>query len=68
MEQLQQNINRAGIVGSLVANDFKSSMLIVPLLDKTFATGCAIRIGETARDDTRPETPENADRCMRENT
>lgn len=39
MEQLQQNINRAGIVGSLVANDFKSSMLIVPLLDKTSATG-----------------------------
>ncbi|MGY3856905.1 efflux RND transporter permease subunit [Aeromonas intestinalis] len=39
IEQLRQNINRAGIVGSLVASDFKSSMLIVPLLDKASATG-----------------------------
>jgi hypothetical protein len=31
--------SRAGIVGSLVASDFKSSMLIVPLLDKSAATG-----------------------------
>jgi uncharacterized protein len=39
IEQLRQNINRAGIVGSLVSNDFKSTMLIVPLLDKASATG-----------------------------
>ncbi|VVN79128.1 efflux RND transporter permease subunit [Pseudomonas fluorescens] len=39
IEQLRQNINRAGIVGSLVASDYKSSMLIVPLLDKASATG-----------------------------
>lgn len=39
IEQLRQNINRAGIVGSLVASDFKSTMLIVPLLDKASATG-----------------------------
>jgi hypothetical protein len=39
IEQLRQNINRAGIVGSLVASDFKSSMLVVPLLDKNSATG-----------------------------
>ena len=39
IEQLRQNINRAGIVGSLVASDFKSSMLIVPLLDKASVTG-----------------------------
>ena len=39
IDQLRQNINRAGIVGSLVANDFKSTMLIVPLLDKASATG-----------------------------
>jgi predicted RND superfamily exporter protein len=32
-EQLRANIARAGIVGSLVGNDFKSSMLVVPLLD-----------------------------------
>ncbi|CAN7308926.1 MMPL family transporter [Pseudomonas sp. LjRoot71] len=42
IEQLRQNINRAGIVGSLVASDFKSSMLIVPLLDKNSATGQSI--------------------------
>lgn len=42
IEQLRQNINRAGIVGSLVASDFKSSMLVVPLLDKASATGKSI--------------------------
>jgi predicted RND superfamily exporter protein len=42
IDQLRQNINRAGIVGSLVASDFKSSMLIVPLLDKASATGQGI--------------------------
>ena len=30
----KQNIARSGIVGSLVGNDFKSSMIFVPLLDK----------------------------------
>jgi uncharacterized protein len=34
VEQLKQNIARSGIVGSLVANNFKSSMIFVPLLDK----------------------------------
>ncbi len=33
MAQLKSNILRAGIVGSYVANDFKSSMVVVPLLD-----------------------------------
>src|SRR5258706_766842 len=32
-EKLRANIARAGIVGSLVGSDFKSSMLVVPLLD-----------------------------------
>ena len=32
-EQLRGNIARAGLVGSLVGNDFKSSMIVVPLLD-----------------------------------
>jgi predicted RND superfamily exporter protein len=41
-EQLRQNIERANIVGSLVARDFKSSMLIVPLLDQDSATGKGI--------------------------
>ncbi|WP_444436280.1 efflux RND transporter permease subunit [Pseudomonas sp. A6] len=39
---LRQNIARAGIVGSLVANDFRSSMLVVPLLEHDSATGKGI--------------------------
>jgi predicted RND superfamily exporter protein len=39
LEKLKQNIIRSGIIGSLVANDFKSSMIFVPLLDKDQATG-----------------------------
>jgi predicted RND superfamily exporter protein len=39
VEQLKQNIARAGIVGSLVANNFQSSMIFVPLLDKEPGTG-----------------------------
>lgn len=39
IEQLRQNIERANIVGSLVARDFKSSMLVLPLLDQDSATG-----------------------------
>jgi predicted RND superfamily exporter protein len=38
-EALRGNIARAGIVGSLVGNDFKSSMLVVPLLDIDPRTG-----------------------------
>jgi predicted RND superfamily exporter protein len=38
-EQLRANIARAGVVGSLVGNDFKSSMLVVPLLDTDPTTG-----------------------------
>ncbi len=41
IEQLRQNIARAGIVGSLVANDFKSTMLVVPLLDQAAAAAGA---------------------------
>jgi predicted RND superfamily exporter protein len=33
MDRLRENINRAGIVGSYVANNLKSSMIFVPLLD-----------------------------------
>jgi len=42
VEQLRLNIARAGIVGRLVANDFKSALIFVPLLDKDPATGQAI--------------------------
>lgn len=34
IEQLRGNIARAGLVGGLVGNDFKSSMIVVPLLDQ----------------------------------
>jgi len=33
IDQLKQNIARSGIVGMIVANNFKSSMIIVPLLE-----------------------------------
>ncbi|HXQ98918.1 MAG TPA: MMPL family transporter [Pseudomonas sp.] len=39
MGQLQRNISTAGLVGSIVSNDIKSSMLQVPLLDRVPATG-----------------------------
>jgi predicted RND superfamily exporter protein len=39
VEQLKLNIARAGIVGSLVANDVRSTMIFVPLLDKDPGTG-----------------------------
>jgi uncharacterized protein len=38
VEQLKQNIARSGI-GSLVAGNFKSSIIFVPLLDKEAGTG-----------------------------
>jgi predicted RND superfamily exporter protein len=39
VEQLKLNIARAGIVGRLVANDVRSTMIFVPLLDKDPVTG-----------------------------
>ncbi|MDM4764464.1 MMPL family transporter [Pelomonas sp. SE-A7] len=41
-EQLRANIARSGIVGSLVGTDFRSSMLLVPLLDQDVASGKAL--------------------------
>ena len=38
-EQLRGNIARSGLVGSLVGNNYKSSMIFVPLLDKDPKTG-----------------------------
>ena len=49
VEQLKQNIARSGIVGSLVANNFKSSMIFVPLLDKDVATGKRIDYRELSK-------------------
>jgi predicted RND superfamily exporter protein len=48
-EQLRNNIARAGLQGSLVGNDFKSSMLVVPLLDTDPTTGQRIDYRELSR-------------------
>ncbi len=39
IDQLKQNIGRSGVVGDLVANNFKSSAVFCPLLDIDPATG-----------------------------
>jgi hypothetical protein len=39
IEQLRGNIARSGLVGNLVGNNFKSSMIVVPLLDRDPTTG-----------------------------
>jgi predicted RND superfamily exporter protein len=49
VEQLRQNIMKAGLVGNLVANDFKSAMIIAPLLDVDPATGERIDYWELSR-------------------
>jgi predicted RND superfamily exporter protein len=49
VEQLRQNIMKAGLVGSLVANDFKSAMIIVPLMDKDIETGKPIDYWQLSR-------------------
>lgn len=38
-DQLRANIARANLVGSLVGNDFRSSMIVLPLLDHDPTTG-----------------------------
>jgi len=42
LEKLQRNIGRAGILGELVASDYRSSMIFVPLLDRDPSTGEAL--------------------------
>ena len=49
VEQLRQNIARSGIVGNLVADNFKSSMIFVPLLDEDPATGKPIDYRELSK-------------------
>ena len=49
IDQLRQNINRAGLVGSLVASDYKSTMVIVPLLDQASASGQGIDYPQFSR-------------------
>lgn len=47
--KLKENIERSGIVGSLVANDSRSTMIIAPLLDRHPQTGEPMNYGEFSR-------------------
>jgi predicted RND superfamily exporter protein len=42
IEELRRNVARAGLVGSLVSDDGRSSAVVVPLLDRDPATGAGI--------------------------
>lgn len=50
MEQLRQNIQRAGLVGSLVSNDLRSSMIVIPLLDRDPASGEPLDYAKLSRE------------------
>lgn len=49
IERLRGNVLRAGLVGSLVANDYKSSMIVLPLLDVDPVTGKSISYGDLTK-------------------
>lgn len=49
IEKLRLNISKAGIVGSLVANNMKSSMIVAPLLDVHPQTGEALHYGDFSK-------------------
>lgn len=50
MDVLRTNIQRAGIIGQLVANNFKSSIIVVPLLDVNPQTGRALDYRQFSHD------------------
>jgi hypothetical protein len=49
LAQLRANVERSGEIGQLVAANFKSSIVFVPLLDKDPRTGQALDYGELSR-------------------
>ena len=49
MAEVRANVERSGEIGQLVAADFKSSIVFVPLLDKDPRTGQALDYGELGR-------------------
>jgi predicted RND superfamily exporter protein len=49
MEQLRANIARTGLAGALVGNDYRSSMVLVPLLDRYGETGLPLDYGALSR-------------------
>jgi len=46
IDKLRTNISKAGIVGSLVANDLRSTMIVTPLLELNPQTGKPLNYGE----------------------
>jgi uncharacterized protein len=49
LAEVRANVERSGEIGQLVANDFRSSIVFVPLLDKDPRTGEALDYGELSR-------------------
>ncbi len=49
LDVLQQNIEKAGLVGQMVSNDFKSSMIYVPLMETNNLTGRPLDYGQLAQ-------------------
>ena len=49
MAEVRANVERSGEIGQLVAADFKSSIIFVPLLDKDPRTGQPLDYGELGR-------------------
>jgi uncharacterized protein len=49
LAEVRANIERSGEIGQLVASDFKSSIIFVPLLDKNPKTGEALDYGDLSR-------------------
>lgn len=50
LAQVRQNIERAGLVGSMVSDDFRSSMIYVPLMETSNLTNKPLNYGVVARD------------------
>ncbi|WP_420476336.1 efflux RND transporter permease subunit [Noviherbaspirillum sp. ST9] len=50
LDQLRLNVYRSGEVGSLVANDFKSALILVPLLERNPDTGEALDYARFSKD------------------
>lgn len=49
LTELRANVERSGEIGQLVAADFQSSIIFVPLLDRNPQTGKALDYGELSR-------------------
>jgi predicted RND superfamily exporter protein len=49
IDKLRQNVGRANIIGSLVANNSRSSMIVAPLLDTDPQTGQPLNYGDFSK-------------------